>query len=295
LHGQVALQFPHLIQNYININRFKTLTIIFTLLTFFLARLPIGFFFATLSLCCAYQLHINLKHYGVGLVNVVVDEEKSPLIPNSFKRQVDFKRKVGLMLMGIMDEIFTQHQPRSPKSSTRLFPSNQSVAGGDYRKQFFITRSRVILAVGVIGGAIAFDKEFFADTPDLPLLATATIFITQGYICRSRAAAEQIIELIDKGMDIKTLCYPNSKRVDPTVVKRYYDIFQQKNVVFQFDRTIKHEYLRMGPHYRYIEITDPETGLPPKPSTSVESGDVRSDSLREGMDSKVIPENSEIK
>jgi hypothetical protein len=50
-------------------------------------------------------------------------------------------------------------------------------------------------------------------------------------------------------MDLKQLCYPGSKRLNPELVDYHYSVLEQKKMTYQLDPSLTPLYLKMGPHY----------------------------------------------
>ena len=93
------------------------------------------------------------------------------------------------------------------------------------------------------------DQQVFSDSVNLPFLATFTNYLSDDFICRNRVATERAIELKFKGMDLKQLCYPNSKRLNPELVDYHYSVLEQKKMTYQLDPSLTPMHLKMGPHY----------------------------------------------
>jgi hypothetical protein len=54
------------------------------------------------------------------------------------------------------------------------------------------------------------------------------------------------MELKVKGMDLKRLCYSNSKRLNTETVDYHFSILEQKKMTFQLDPSLTPMYLKMG-------------------------------------------------
>jgi hypothetical protein len=164
---------------------------------------------------------------------------------------------------------------------------------------------RFITVIGAaVGTFVALDQALYSQSRNLPWTTTAIHYFSQGYYCRDKKIYERVEELTEHGMELHSLCQPNSKIIDTARVAYYDKVLSQRKMTFELNPSLTPMYLKMGPNYlknvplKSLNPADypaqPETGVSPLSSaTLVESKeqdyDVEDGYLLKGNKETVTP------